>query len=470
VANGGLRGEDQFFRDEGNRGRSKDEGRVKYTQRFSVLKAFGGFFPKTTVMGNCTKLGNYPFKETGNHPDQFKTTALPNTQQDKPSSKFRFKPQLSGLRFCAVLFVVIYHFSVFLTGLKWQYDLGSFIVFFFVLSSYLITRILLDAKLKALEKGMPFWKVAVNFLTRRTLRIFPAYYLYLVILMLFPLEGLDLRQHPGYYFGYIYNIWILITHSWGPYAVHLWTLAVEEQFYIIWPWIILFIPTRHLPKAFGIMVLGGIAFRFAILTFAPQVPQFPMLVQMPACIDSFAAGALLAYFHYRGMENNQWLKWASLIAIPVWILLIITNHHRSFIGLDRVFISFYSLTLIDIANRGYKGFLKIFLENRIVQYLSKISYGIYLYHLIAALFFWKFFEVIQRILSIRGYDLSFAGKFLASPYVSFWIYFVIAIGCATISWYCLEKPFNNLKKLFDYVKKPKAQGLKPKAQSPEPEA
>jgi peptidoglycan/LPS O-acetylase OafA/YrhL len=398
----------------------------------------------------------------GSHPDLFKTTALANTELDKPNSKFKFKPQLSGLRFCAVLFVVVYHFSVFLTGLKWHYDLGSFIVFFFVLSSYLITRILLDAKRKAYNERIPVWKVAVAFLTRRTLRIFPAYYLYLVILMLFPFEGLDLRQHPGYYFGYMYNVWIFITQNWGPYAVHLWTLAVEEQFYIIWPWIILFIPTRYLTRVFGFMVFGGIAFRLSFLTFAPQVPQFPMLVLMPACMDSFAVGALLAYYHYHGFEKNRWLKWTSLAAIPFWVLLIFTNHHRSFIGLDRVFISFFSLTLIDAANRGYKGFLKIFLENRIVQYLSKISYGIYLYHLISALFFWKIFDLAQRALSKRGYDLSALGKLLASPYISFWFYFAISIGCASISWYGLEKPFNNLKKLFEYVKKPKTQNLKPK--------
>jgi peptidoglycan/LPS O-acetylase OafA/YrhL len=389
---------------------------------------------------------------------------LTNIEQEKPVAKFRFKPQLSGLRFCAVLFVVVYHFSVFLIGLKnWRYDLGSFIVFFFVLSSYLITRILLDAKQKAIERSMPVWKVAVAFLTRRTLRIFPACYLYLFILMLFPLEGQDLRQHPAMYFGYLYNVWIFITHNWGPYAVHLWTLAVEEQFYIIWPWIILFIPNRHLAKVFGLMALSAISFRIIMLTVAPQVPQFPMLVLTPACLDSFGAGALLAYFHYQGKVNNRWLKWATFGAIPIWIVLIITNHHRSFIGFDRTFISFYSVTIIDIANRGYKGLAKKFLENRIVQYLSKISYGIYLYHLIAALFFWKFFNIVQLSLGRKGIDLSAAGKLFSSPYISFWIYFVIAIICATISWYCVEQPFNNLKKLFDYVLPKKGQN---KAQSP----
>lgn len=339
----------------------------------------------------------------------------------------------------------------------WHYDLGSFIVFFFVLSSYLITRILLDAKQKALDRAMPVWKVAVAFLTRRTLRIFPAYYLYLFILLLFPLESQDLRQHLAFYFGYMYNVRIFMTHEWGPYTVHLWTLAVEEQFYIIWPWIILFVPTRHLTKVFTLLVFGGIAFRVGMLTLNPMMPVFPMLVLMPACMDCFAAGALLAYFHYRGKENNQWLKWAALIAIPFWILLILTNHQRSFIGLDRVFISFFTILVIDVANRGYTGFTKKFLENGIVQYLSKISYGIYLYHLITTLFFWKLFNVVQRWLSASGVDLSALGKWLASPYISFWIYFILAVLCASISWYVVEQPFNNLKKLFDYVM-PKKRG------------
>ena len=410
------------------------------------------FFPKLLFWESVLNREIARFKGYGALQDLFKTTALTNTGQDKPFNKFRFKPQLSGLRFCAVLFVVVYHFSVFLIGLKnWRYDLGSFIVFFFVLSSYLITRILLDAKRKAIDKKMPVWKVAVAFLTRRTLRIFPACYLYLIILMFFPLESQDLRQHPVFYFGYLYNVRIFLTQAWGPYTVHLWTLAVEEQFYIIWPWIILFIPNRYLPKVFGLMAFGAIAFRTIIMTVAPQIPRFPMLVLTPACLDSFAAGALLAYFHYRGKENNHWLKWASILAIPVWILLIMMHRERTFIGLDRVFISFFSLTVIDIANRGYTGFAGRFLVNRVVQYLSKISYGIYLYHLIAALFFWRIFEIVQRVMNEKGYDLSATGRLLASPYISFWIYFILAIGCASISWYGVEQPFNNLKKLFDYV-------------------
>ncbi len=371
--------------------------------------------------------------------------ALQITGQDKTHVKFEFKPQLSGLRFCAVMFVAVYHFSATLTGLKQIYDLGSLIVFFFVLSSYLLTRILLDDKQEAKEAGKPLRKVALTFLTRRTFRIFPAYYLYLVILMFFPLQGADLRQHPVVYFGYVYNIWIYVSHTWGPYAIHLWTLAVEEQFYLFWPWIILFIPNRQLPKIFAVMAFCGIACRFGFQYFAPQIERFSVLVQTPACLDSFAAGALLAYFHYKGKNVSGWLKKIALISLPVWVFLICTNHKAVFIALDRSFVSLFTVIVIQISNRGFRGFMKVFLENRLVQHLSKISYGIYLYHLIAALFFWKIYAVIQRSLAESGYEIKFSLKWLGSPYISFWIYFVIAVVCANISWNLVEQPFNRLR-------------------------
>lgn len=383
-------------------------------------------------------------------------------EQERPKARFKFKPQLSGLRFCGVFFVVIYHYSGFMLGLRHHdYDLGSFIVFFFVLSSYLITRILLDAKQKASDEGMPAWKIAIAFLSRRTLRIFPAYYLYLFILILIPVVGLEIREHPGYFFGYLYNYWIYLSDKTGNYTFHLWTLAVEEQFYLVWPWIILFIPNRHLLKVFGLMVLIAVAFRVIFITVAFRPDMFSILILTPGCLDSFGAGAILAYLHFYGKEKNQWLKWTCLAVIPVWAVLIATQylHFRSFYALDRVFVSLFTVLTIDVANRGYTGITKKFLENHVVQYLSKISYGIYLYHMIATLFFWKTFEYFQPRLIREGYDLSILGKWLASPFVSFWLYFLLAIGCATISWYCLEQPFNNIRKLFAYVKPRMKKGM-----------
>ena len=397
---------------------------------------------------------------------------MAQNQPETPRTGLKYQPQLSGLRFCAVLFVVIYHFSNSLTNLKNVYDLGVFIVFFFVLSSYLITRILLGARKKAVFNGFSRWKVAVAFLARRTLRIFPAYYLYLIVLLLFPLQAIEIRQHLGMYFFYLSNVLLYITKSWGPFTAHLWTLAVEEQFYLFWPWIILFIPEKHLPKFFAGMLLCGVLFRVISVTLMkdPRIEMFPMLVLTPACLDCFAAGALLAFYHNKGYVKNHWLKWLLFAMIPVWLFLIFSHHRRTFIAMDRVFVSLFSVTIIDIANRGYKGIAKKFLENSLVQYLSKISYGIYLWHLLVTVFFWNAFDAVAHYFS--RYDLSALRRLADSPFVSFWIYMILAIACASISWYSLEQPINNLKRLFAYVipKKNKAEekqhGLSEKIERP----
>lgn len=366
--------------------------------------------------------------------------------------ELKFKPQLSGLRFLSLFFMILYHYSTFLIGVNKHYYLGGFIIFFFVLSSYLITRILLIAKQKAGDRQFSRRKVAVNFLFRRMLRIFPAYYFYLLIVILVPVAGQVVRQHPVIYFTYLGNVWIFITQAWEPYTAHLWTLAVEEQFYIFWPWIILFIPVKHLPKVFISLICFGMGFRILYFTFHPQGGYFPLLVLTPACIDCFAAGALLGYYHQLGKINNRWLKWVLLAAVPIWLYLGINKHFRIFAGLDRVFISLLSITLIDKANRGFTGLSKKILENRVIQYLSKISYGIYIYHIIVSYFFWIFYRWMQTNMIHLGLDLSFLGKWLGSPFVSFWIYLLLAIGLASISWFCLERPILRLNRLFEYVK------------------
>ncbi len=126
--------------------------------------------------------------------------------------------------------VLFYHYSEWIRALKIPFtiDLGTFISFFFVLSSYLITTILLQKK----RTGSGVLSTAYNFLVRRTLRIFPAYYLYLILLILLPYAGWDVRAHPALYFTYLSNFHIYAGQYWNTLTSHLWTLAVEEQFYL----------------------------------------------------------------------------------------------------------------------------------------------------------------------------------------------------------------------------------------------
>ena len=376
----------------------------------------------------------------------------------KPGATFlKYKPQVSGLRFCAVAFVVLYHYSTTLESFKRIYDLGNLIVFFFVLSSYLITKILLKAKKKAEASGVSMFKVTLAFLGRRTLRIFPAHYLYLLVLFLLPLEGKELREHLWVYLLYLTNFLIFFTKTAGQYTVHLWTLAVEEQFYIIWPWLILFIPTRYLPRVLMVLIVLAVAFRVCFSWFLHQ-GGFEMWVLTPACLDSFALGALIAYYH-SAEKKNVWLRRILFIAVPIWIWLIFSNHQKTFLGLNRLFISLVAIVLIDQANQGFRGITGRILESRVVQYLAKISFGIYLYHLIASAFYWKAFDALSVFFAERGIDLTGLRNFTSIPWVSFIIYASISVLCASISWYLLEQPLNNLRRLVVYVMKGRKEAL-----------
>ncbi len=330
-----------------------------------------------------------------------------------------------------------------------RYDLGSFIVFFFVLSSYLITRILLGAKQKAAGAGTAKSSVALVFLFRRTLRIFPPYYFYLVILMLLPLAGAEARAHAGTYFSYLSNFMLYHLKSWDTYTVHFWTLSVEEQFYITWPWFILFIPDRKLPWFFGALILIAVVFRITMTAMMTDrlLELFPMLVLTPSCVDSFAVGALLAWCHHRGYLNYPLLKRMIVLATPVWLFLVISKWQISFfIGIDRLYISLLAALIIEKANRGYRGLIRLFLENKVTQYLSKISYGIFIYHMLAPLLVtWAIMTLQERfgaIAWLRSPEILHRGAFLFCV--------LTAVGLATISWYCIEVPINKLRNIYTY--------------------
>ncbi len=367
-----------------------------------------------------------------------------------------YRPQLDGLRFCAVFFVLFYHYSEWINRLKIPFtiDLGTFISFFFVLSSYLITTILLTKKNSASGKLY----TAYNFLVRRTLRIFPAYYFYLFLLILLPFAGWDVRQHAGLYFSYLCNFHIYAGQYWDTLTSHLWTLAVEEQFYIVWIWVILFIPNRHLLKVFGSLIVFSVLFRllYFFLHKSASTEIIPFIILTPACIDGFAFGAILAYLHWNGKTCSPLLKKAFLFILPVWIALILLRERGILLGFDRVFAGIGSMILIEGASKRYRNAFGRFLENRRVVYLGKISYGIYLYHLLVPFVFWKLYNPLSHyLLQKKKFDLGPLTEVLVFPPVSLILYFLLTVGCAAISWYLLENPISKLKRYFNYKASPK---------------
>lgn len=327
------------------------------------------------------------------------------------------------------------------------------LTFFFVLSSFLITKILLISKEKGSEAGYSKQKIAFVFLIRRTLRIFPAYYFYIILLMLLPYAGQIVKDHTLSFFLYLSNFQIYFNQDFGDLTAHLWTLAVEEQFYLVWPWIILFVPTKNLPKVFyGLFLLGPVSRAiFYNLMDNPALEMTTIQVLTPTCLDGFAIGGLLAYQHVNGKTHNPVYKKVFLALIPVFIYTLFSGYASFSIVFDRAFISIFAAIIIEQASNGYQNVFGRFLENRVVLYLAKISYGIYLYHIFAAYFFWRVMEKLTPIVNNKlGINLNPISQFLAIPVISFIIYLLLSIALAALSWHFLEKPISNFKKLFMY--------------------
>jgi len=384
---------------------------------------------------------------------------MPAEIQPTPTPIMKYSPQLDGLRFCAVLFVVSYHWLPVISHIPVASFFGGIVNFFFVLSSYLITKILFSARQKHITYGIPKIKMMGIFLLRRTIRIFPAYYFFLLLVLLLPTIGSEVRDNAGMYFSYLANYHIFNTQDFPSVTAHIWTLAVEEQFYLLWPFVILFIPHRHLLKTFVFIIVSSVVLR--AICYSPS-QGVPMAILTQYCVDAFAVGAILAYQSMAPDTEKKtitkYFNWVLLASIPVGIIIIVTKSYYLSFVFNRLLFSMLSLKIIEGAIDGYKNGFGKFLENKVVLYLGRISYGIYLYHLLIPVVFWKIYGFTMHYVktSHAGFFLkhkkaiSSFEKVLVSPAAGFIIYAVLVIIVASLSSKLLEKPINKLKASFNF--------------------
>ena len=210
-------------------------------------------------------------------------------------------PALDGLRGTAILAVLVCHYASLLprTPAVGLLEIGwAGVDLFFVLSGFLITGILLDAR------GTPNY--FRNFYARRALRIFPLYYGFLVVTLL---VSLVVRLAPGAshegirhlwaaqpsLWTYTVNYWIPTQTGWNPWSemvIPLWSLSVEEQFYLVWPLVVCRLSERGLVRLCVGIVAGALLLRLSLT--AAGVDWSWLYFVTPARADSLAAGALLA--------------------------------------------------------------------------------------------------------------------------------------------------------------------------------
>ena len=366
---------------------------------------------------------------------------------NKQLEQLKYIKELDGMRAIAVILVIIAHW--FPIQLVNEIGFGPIgVEIFFVLSGFLITRILLTERLRVESKeDLNRWSIIRNFMVRRALRIFPIYYLLLLGLILIR----DFFPNPvfsdfGWYFFYLQNILVYKLQAWpGGKLSHLWTLAVEEQVYLIWPIILMFTPMRLLKYMLWFILCFGAA-NYIFLDDMLIGKSFTDVLTV-ACVQGFSVGGLLAYFHLKGTvvfsNISKWFILAGLIAF-LFFLLAVFKILPLFIGI-RFYVDSMASGLIAFLLISDESLLKkYFLGNQVLVGIGKISYGIYLFHNFIPVL-WNAF---LKLLSNHGFGFPYVKyqPILATQNSVFYLQcFLILILLTTSSFYLYEKPIMKLK-------------------------
>ena len=388
--------------------------------------------------------------------------------------------QLDAIRGLAALMVLVGHFSTHARGAAPIHQIG--VRLFFVLSGFLITGILLRCRDMSELKDRGTWRLMKLFYARRFLRIFPLFLFTLLAAIALNLD--HARANAAWLLGSATNILIAVrgTHV-GPLSPY-WSLAVEEQFYLVWPWVIMLVPRRWLVPVMIATVLVGPLYRTgAVLVqmwqmstgarhsmnfFAIEAPPF-------ACMDTLAMGALLAWASQKSVD----VRWRKLLMrLALWgglptMLLMQGLHTFAYSSSYLVRRCFFDASMallftwvVGRAATGFSGLAGSILTWRPLLYTGTISYGIYVYHS----FLWYIpHEKFNAWLAPRiggwfsgGADgaLAFLNThFAQSGYGLFLPRVIVTFLLAALSWRILEKPLNDLKRHFEYGHKRRPQSM-----------
>lgn len=355
--------------------------------------------------------------------------------------------QLDGLRAVAIGLVLAQHLLPLhrlipnpekLPPNKLVPPLGFYgVCLFFVLSGFLITRILLAARRRVTLGESGVGRQLGVFYARRTLRIFPLYYATLFVLA--ALNVRHVRERLPWHLTYTGN-WLFswpADYNAGGFERHLWSLGVEEQFYLIWPWLILLTPRKLLLPAMALAFASGPAWRawFALRGWPWQFTQFPT----PANFDLLAAGAIVA-FAWPYLRARRWLVWSCLIVGVPTALFTVVLYRSDFLLTTRQILQPTALALcfaafVGFCGHGLPGVAGKLLELRPVLYVGKVSYALYVFHNFAPpLLRWT---VGDRLGASQTWTFGLASVGLT-------------LVAASVSWHAFEGPINRLKRFFPY--------------------
>ena len=345
---------------------------------------------------------------------------------------------LNPLRFFSAFAIIIYHATSpiqdkFPKALKlFVHNLPIGVDMFFLVSGFLITSLLMNEKSETGSLSIR------KFYLRRILRIFPLYYLIIIIAYvnyynIYP--EIDFSKFL-YFAG---NFWLIKINNWTVGILNpLWSLCIEEQFYLVIPFLILLIPIKHLKYLFWAIFFISIIFR-AWISKTVEYNWMTIYCHILSRCDLLALGGLAAYYHFIGNFRISMHKYLFFGVLAYLILIMAIVDYNDYTTL--VYATFkkmlFTIPLLllflgMVLNKNEDtGVLKWLKKNKVIDYLGKISFGLYMYHTLVAEYIAKFMT------GHHSYLLNFA------------LIIILTIAISTISYELFEKRIISLKKYFE---------------------
>jgi len=378
-------------------------------------------------------------------------TAIAPAPPSKPSSQSFYRPELDALRFAAFLGVFLYHAmphdasayeraGLFAPWIAAVFRSGSFGVdLFFALSAYLITSLLLR------EKEIRGSLDVKSFYLRRILRIWPLYFGFLALAISLKWFGFRSQNLTAPYIaGYaaLAGNWVYVAFGLpNSVAVPLWSVSIEEQFYLLWPLAVRRCSRRMIACAAYALLIAGSCYTAALLLLTNRAPHgYVFEYNTFARLAPIALGILLALGLAHGTLSLSPVKRAGLSCLGAATWLIVSRYCEFNVRapaklldnmLGRPAIALGAICIL-VATLGAREFL----INPVTLYLGKISYGLYVIHLFGLLVAIKLLG--QHRVPLATLVTAVAGLF-------------ITIALAALSYRWLEAPFLSLKARFTHV-------------------
>lgn len=345
---------------------------------------------------------------------------------------------LDGVRGLAVLMVLLYHGGGVLFG---GLFLQSGVDLFFVLSGFLITTILVRTRDRS-----DYFRL---FYLRRAVRIFPLYYLVLGVALLLAAIAirLNIQSELGYpeaqnlidnqVWGWSYQVNNLIAfegHAAFPGLTHLWSLSVEEQFYLAWPLVVLLVPRRRLFAT----CIGVAAFSLVFRCFGFALFGSDFAYHFTLCrLDGLALGAAGAVVMQTPALKERLRPWIDRVARYWWavfVLLLMPEVVALYPGLTILSLGYLGIVL-SVSDCSLPERPSRWLNSRFLKELGAYSYAIYVFH----------FPIARAMGEVTPTNVAPIDALLHLAVVG-----GLSYGLARVSWSLWERPWLNLKRRLAY--------------------